>query len=221
MKVKNKIKIILRDSYRIICRISEKVCCLLRKIRAVIIYRGNPKKYVLKKWKDFYGYELNLSNPRTYNEKLQWFKIYGENSPLFGDSILAKKVADKLSVREYVSEIIGEKYLKRIYRVYGSTKEINFEELPDDFVLKNTHDSGSTYIVRNKDNVDKKALFRLECSLKIKYGLLMKEWVYKEVKPLIIAEELLKDSDNSVAKDYKVYCFYGVPKLIHVDVDRF
>ena len=172
------------------------------------------KSYIKKEWKKNFGTDLNLNNPITYNEKLQWEKIYSYNE-------LAQQCADKLKVLDYVKNNIGEQYIKKPIKIYGSIKEINFEELPNKFVIKANHDSGSVLVVKDKNNIDYTKLKFLEMRLKINYGCLSKEWIYDNIKPKLFVEEYLESEDGKDLKDYKVFCFNGEPKLIQVDLERF
>jgi hypothetical protein len=205
-------KIIHKNSY---------LSCLLRRYRYKKSQKIPSEELIKEIFQKNLGYTLNLKNPQFYNEKIQWLKLYGENNPVFGDYELAKKLADKVEVREYISKTIGEKYLKKIYGIYENFGEIDFSSFPDEFVIKASHDSGSVIIVRNKDNIPKEKIDKLRCNLKINFGLAQREWVYKYIKPKIIVEELIKDSSGQLPVDYKVFCFQGEPKLIQVDFDRF
>lgn len=175
-----------------------------------------PDKIYLKfLYKRLLGQDLDLTNPKTFNEKLQWLKLHDRN-PLY------TKMVDKYEVRGYVKEKIGEEYLiPMIAGPWKTADEINFDALPDQFVLKCTHDSGSVNICRDKSLLDisdtRKTLDRC---LKIKFYYLAREWPYKNVKPRIIAEQYISDVDNKEVKDYKLHCFNGRVKLILVCVDR-
>lgn len=182
--------------------------------RKKIICNTPAEHYVKTKWKKKFGEELNLQNPKTYNEKLQWGKVFANNS-------LAKKCADKVEVLEYVRENIGSQYVNEIIAIYPNTKNIDFSKLPKRFVLKATHDSGSVLIVKDKSKIDFKKLEEIERNLKINYGHLKKEWVYNDIKPQIIIQRFLESEDGKSLKDYKVFCFNGEPKIIQVDLDRF
>lgn len=160
------------------------------------------------------GYKLNLNNPKTYNEKLQWLKLHDRN-PYY------TKLVDKYEVKKVVKEKIGEDYVITNYGVWDSFDEINFDELPNKFVLKTTHDSGGVVICSDKGNFNfKKAKNKIERSLKRKHYLLSREWPYKDVKPRIIAEEFLVDESNIELKDYKFFCFNGEPKSMFIATER-
>jgi len=158
--------------------------------------------------------ELDLINPVKYNDKIHWLKLYWKNP-------LAQKCADKYEVREYVKEKIGEKYLNTLYGVYDSVQSIDINKLPVSFVLKGTHGSGFNIICRDKLSFDWKKRFReMYRWLNTNYFWSSKEWVYKNSKPRIVCEKLLSDKSGNLPKDYKIFCFGGVPKLICVDIDR-
>uniref|UniRef100_UPI0040562FD9 ATP-grasp fold amidoligase family protein n=1 Tax=Acetatifactor sp. TaxID=1872090 RepID=UPI0040562FD9 len=160
------------------------------------------------------GYPLNLSNPRTFNEKLQWLKLYDRNLEYI------KKV-DKYAVKNYVIEKIGEQYLIPTLGVWDTFEQISFDELPNQFVLKCTHDSGGIVICRDKSDFDiEAAKYRLSKSLKINYFWGNREWPYKNVKPRIIAEKYMEDSTGNDLIDYKVMCFNGEPKCTFVCENR-
>lgn len=154
-------------------------------------------------------YPLDLDHPKTFNEKLQWLKLYDHRPeyPLMVDKVEAKK---------YVSAIIGENYIIPTIAVYNSTDEIDFNSLPHQFVLKCTHDSGSVIVCKDKEALNRqKALRKLNRRLKYNYFYHNREWPYKEVKPRIIAE-LYLDNDGKELRDYKIYCFHGEPLYCQV-----
>lgn len=160
-------------------------------------------KYRMKK-------KLNLDNPSTFNEKLQWLKIYDRN-PKY------KLMVDKFEVRKIIANSLGEEYLIPLVGVWNKFEDINFEELPDRFVLKTTHDSGSVIICTNKNNFDyRRAKRKLNKSLKSNYYYRGAEWPYKFIKPRIICEKYMVDESGYELKDYKFMCFNGEPKIIQV-----
>lgn len=183
-----------------------------RYIRATPLLKLMPDKYYIKKrYKFKVGKELNLKNPQTFNEKLQWIKLYDRN-PMY------TKMVDKYEVKQYVGEKLGEEYV--IPLVGGPWKhfsEIDFSKLPNQFVLKNTHDSGGIAICRNKPSFDKIAAEKkLEYSLKHNYFYYGREWPYKNVKRQIFAEKYMEDSDSRELRDYKFYCFNGQPRFLYI-----
>jgi len=161
------------------------------------------------------GYTLNIKKPKSYNEKLQWLKLYDRN-PKY------TMMVDKYEVKKYIAEIIGEEYLIPTLKVYDHYSDINFEELPDQFVLKCTHDSGGLVICTNKGVLDyQRALKKIKASYKSNYYYELREWVYKDIKPRIICEEFMDDEEqNNGLTDYKFYCFHGTPIYCQVIKDR-
>lgn len=161
------------------------------------------------------GRKLNLQNPITYNEKLQWLKLYDRN-PLYTNLV------DKYEVRTFISEKIGNEYLIPVIGVYNSAEEINWESLPDKFVLKCTHGSGTNIICLDKSklNIDL-AKEKLNKWMKKSWYWYGREWPYKNVTPRIICEKYMVDESGKELKDYKVFCFNGSPKIIQVDFNRF
>jgi len=161
------------------------------------------------------GKKLDLENPRTYNEKIQWLKLY-DRRPEY------TMMADKYEVRNFIKAKIGEGYLIPMIGLYNTVDEIDFEELPDKFVIKCTHDSGSVVVCTDKSKLEIDSVKRhLQKYLSRNYFLVGREWVYKNISPRIICEEYLVDDSGKELKDYKVFCFDGEPKVIQVDFDRF
>jgi hypothetical protein len=161
------------------------------------------------------GYSLDLKNPRTFNEKLQWLKLYGNLERY-------KDLVDKYEVRKYIAKTIGEKYLIPLIGVYDKFEDIDFNKLPEQFVLKCTHDSGSVVICKDKNNFDiEESKKKLKKYLKRNYYYGKREPQYKNIKPRIICEKYMVDESETELKDYKVFCFNGEPKIIQVHFDRF
>lgn len=161
------------------------------------------------------GYKLNLKNPQTFNEKLQWLKLNNRKPEMV-------KMVDKVAAKEYVASIIGEEYIIPTLGVYNSVDEIDFDKLPNQFVLKCTHDSGGIVICSDKSKLDiEAAKAKLRRGLKVNYYYQNREWPYKQVKPRIIAEQYMIDETGWQLKDYKIFCFNGEPKFIEVDYDRY
>lgn len=171
-----------------------------------------PEEWYLKRqFKKRVGYPLDLKNPRTFNEKLQWLKLHDRN-PLY------TKMVDKYEAKKYVAGIIGEEYIIPTLGVWSHFDEIDFDQLPEQFVLKCTHDSGSIVICTNKAIFNQKtAKKKLERGLRYNYyyagGF---EWPYKNVKPRIIAEKYMVDESQTESQidltDYKFMCFNGKMK---------
>lgn len=160
------------------------------------------------------GRKLNLRNPREYNEKLQWLKL-NDRKPEYSTMV------DKYEVRGYIEDLLGDKYLIPCLGIYDSVDDIDIDALPDRFVLKCTHDSGSVEICKDKSSFDiEGARHRLSQAMKRNYYATYREWPYKYVKPRIIAEGYL-EGDGGDLKDYKVMCFNGEAKIIEVHENRF
>lgn len=159
--------------------------------------------------------KIDLDNPKTFNEKIQWLKLY-DRKPEY------TKMVDKYEVKKYVSDIIGEQYVIPTLGIYNKFEDINFNELPNQFVLKCTHDSGGIVICKDKNEFDiKEARKRINKSLKRNYYKIWREWPYKNVKRRILAEKYMVDESGTELKDYKIFCFNGKAKYIQVDFDRF
>lgn len=170
--------------------------------------------HIKRAWYSRMSYPLNFDNPRTYNEKLQWMKLYDRN-PLYTTMV------DKYAVKEWVANIIGEEYIIPTLGVYDSFDEIDFEHLPNQFVLKCTHDSGGLVICKDKNLLDKvKTKQKIENSLKTDYYAIGREWPYKNVPRKIIAEQYMEDSETKELRDYKFFCFDGKVKWMFIATDR-
>lgn len=191
-----------------------------KKLLNAIIHRGYlrfiPDKLYLRLSYYFkIKQRLNLKEPVSYNEKLQWLKLYDRNPEY-------TRLVDKYQVREYIRSKIGANYLIPLLGVYDSFDEIDFEKLPNEFVLKCTHDSGGIVICKNKKDLNiSEARRKINRALKRNYYYVHREWPYKNLKPRIICEKLMVDESGTELKDYKIFCFNGTPKLIQVDYDRF
>lgn len=160
------------------------------------------------------GYKLNIKNPTTYNEKLQWLKLY------YRKPIMSTMV-DKIEAKNYVSKIIGSEFIIPTIAIYSSVDEIDWDKLPKQFVLKCTHDSGGIVVCKNKDNLNiEVAKKKLRAGLKTSYYALNREWPYKNVIPRIIAEHYMEDESGYELKDYKWFCFDGEPKALFIASDR-
>ena len=159
--------------------------------------------------------KLNLKNPSTYNEKLQWLKLYDHNA-------LYTTLVDKAEVKEYVKSIIGEEYVIPSFGVWDRFEQIDFDSLPTQFVLKCTHDSGGLSICKDKASFDTNEARRkiIKC-LKKNFYYSGREWVYKNVKPRIIAEQYMENSTTKELEDYKFFVFNGQVKLLFVGTNRF
>ena len=158
------------------------------------------------------GKKLNLDNPMTFNEKLSWLKIYNRK-PEYA------LMADKYAVKEYVAGIIGKEYVVENYFVADYWSDIDFSKLPEEFVIKCTHDSGGAIVCRNKCTFDfKAARKRIENHLRINYFYEEREWVYKNIRPRIIIDRLLDDHTGNELRDYKFWCFDGKPTYAYFTI---
>ena len=158
--------------------------------------------------------KLDLKNPQTFNEKLQWLKLNDRKE-------IYTKMVDKYEAKSYVSKIIGNKYIIPTLGIYNNFDEIDFNKLPNQFVIKCTHDSGGLVIVTDKSKLDiKKAKKKINKSLKRNYYYLGREWPYKNVKPRIRVEKYMKDNSTNDLRDYKFFCFNGKCKFFKIDFNR-
>ncbi len=171
------------------------------------------KEHIQKQFINSFGYNPDIDNPTTFNEKLQWLKLYYKNP-------LLTLCADKYKVRDYVKKIIGKKYLTNLLGVYNNENKINFNKLPNKFILKINHGSGQNIICKNKlklNEKDVKNKLKEWIKSSSNHYYFSYEWGYKNIKPKIICEEYLGDN----LLDYKIFCFSGKPICIGVDVGRF
>lgn len=188
----------------------------------------SDENYLKMMWRIKFGTKLDLENPQTFTEKLQWLKLY-DRKPEYTNWV------DKYEVKRIVGDMIGDKYIIPTLGVWDTVEEIDWAALPQQFVLKTTHgsDSSGVVICQNKDEFDKAAAVKkLKKSMKSDVYKTMREWPYKDIKKRVIAEAYLTDSKNvdnqSISiggggqlKDYKFYCFGGVPKFMLIASNRF
>lgn len=189
--------------------------CMLKLYLYKFIVRFIPDSLWIRiQYRRHFGNWPNLKNPRTFNEKLQWLKLYDRN-PLY------TKLVDKYEVKPIVAAQIGEEYIIPTLGVWDKFDDIDFEKLPNQFVLKCTHDSGGLVVVKDKSKFDVTAARKIinKC-LKMNYYWAFREWPYKNVKPRIIAEKYMEDESGYELKDYKIFCFNGVPKALFIATDR-
>lgn len=171
------------------------------KIYLKLLYRYNFNK------------KLNLEEPKTFNEKIQWLKLYNRKDIL-------TDLVDKYKVREYVKEKIGQDYLIPLIWVGDNPDDIPWDNLPNSFVIKANHGSGQNLIIKDKNNIDKKNIEKIiQRWLKYDHYLVGREWAYKNVRRKIIIEKYIKAEDGSNLKDYRFFCFDGNPKFITVDIN--
>jgi hypothetical protein len=185
------------------------ISILLTKINCLL-----PDKFYLKLlFRLKMGKKLNLDQPKSYSEKLQWLKLYDRN-PLY------TSLVDKSLVKEYVSKIIGCNHVIPTLGVWNKFEEIDFSQLPNQFVLKCTHDSGGLVICKDKSKLNIECAKKtIKKALKSKYYRSYREWPYKNVVPRIIAETYMEDESGEL-KDYKFFCFDGKVKALFIASDR-
>lgn len=161
--------------------------------------------------------KIDLKNPRTLNEKMQYLKLFE-----YRNNVLVTRCSDKLSVRDYVDEKGCREILNDLYNVYERVEDIKWDELPEKFVLKCTHGSGGNIICQDKNKLDiKDAKRKLKKWLKNDFGLERVEFAYEGIKRKIICEKFIETKDGLPPKDYKIFCSYGSPKMLFVASERY
>ncbi len=175
----------------------------------------SDKYYLSVLWKMKMGYELDWKHPKTFNEKLQWLKLY-DRKPEY------TLLVDKYRVKQWVADRIGEQYVIPTLAVYNSVEEIDLELLPNKFVLKCNHDSGSVVICREKSEFNLSAAKqKLGSAMKNNFYSVAREWPYKGVEPCVFAEQYIQDNEGEGLIDYKFFCFNGDPDCVMVCLDRY
>lgn len=201
--------------YKKILSVIKHPSLILLKLDKMNLIRLSDKKFIEYRFLSEMGYKLNLKSPQTFNEKLQWLKLYDRNPEY-------TKMVDKYEVREYIKEKIGEEYLIPLIGVYDKFDDIDFDKLSNQFVIKCNHDSGGLIICKDKNRLDiETARKKINRSLKTNYYYSGREWPYKNVKPKILIEKYMEDSNKSDLIDYKLFCFNGIPKIVLVCSERF
>ena len=174
----------------------------------------DDKTYIRIEWFFKMDYHLNIDHPSTLNEKIQWLKLYNRKPEY-------SRMVDKYEVKNYIHEILGEGYTIKTIGVWDSAYDIPWAQLPNQFVLKCTHDSHGLVICKDKNQLDiNVAINRLQNSLDTNYYLQHREWPYKNVKPRIICEEYKEDPLTKELSDYKFYMFNGSFKLLNITTGR-
>ena len=192
---------------------------LISKAFSFLDHRGmfdflDDKLYLELSYRAVFGKKLDLVNPKTYSEKLQWLKLY-DHRPEYSSMV------DKYEVKRYVSERIGAEHVIPTLGVWDSFDQIDFSLLPNQFVLKCTHDSGGLVICKDKESFDvRKAENKIRKSLQHNYFLSGREWPYKNVKPRILAETYMEDPEDMELRDYKFFAFDGEVKALFIATDR-
>jgi glycosyltransferase len=174
----------------------------------------SDKTFTVWKFRLILGYSPNLREPKTFNEKLNWLKLYDKKAEY-------QTYVDKYDVRTFIKETIGEEYLIPLIAVYPSPEEIEWERLPNKFVLKCTTGSGGNIICKDKTKLDiKKATQKLNSFCKHNYYYVNREAQYKNIVPRIVCEKFISETEIT-PNDYKVYCFNGKARLLEFHIDRF
>ena len=156
----------------------------------------------------------NLKHPKTYNEKLQWLKLNDRKD-------IYTTIVDKYEVKKYIEKKIGEEYIIPTLGIYDNFDDIDFDKLPNQFVIKCTHDSEGIVICKDKSRFDKeKAKKKINKALKYNFYYIGREWPYKNIKPRIMVEKYMENAEDKELKDYKFFCFNGKPKAMFVASDR-
>lgn len=173
------------------------------------------KLYISVLFKRRLGYRMDWKNPRSFNQKLQWMKLYDRN-PAYSE------LADKVRVRDYVRERIGEQFLIPVLGIYENAEQIDFDSLPNRFVLKCNHGAKYNIICKDKNKFDiNKARYQLNAWLQEEFWRKKREYHYKSIVSKIICEQYMEDSVTGGLNDYKVFMIHGEPIMIQVDMDRF
>ena len=197
----------------------NKLMVILRKINTFLSVKGffvflSDEAFLKMRYRLSTGKKLDLSNPKTFNEKIQWLKIHNKNPEY-------TPMVDKVLVKEYVASVIGEEYVVPTIGVWDDPYDIDFDALPNQFVLKCNHDSGGNVICHNKADLDtQNVLKKLRKTQKRSAYNSGREWPYKNVKRKILAETYLEDAQTQELRDYKFFCFNGEAKLLFIASDR-
>lgn len=168
----------------------------------------SDEAYTIRQYKLRTGRTLDLTSPETFNEKLQWLKLY-DRKPVYTTMV------DKYAVKDFLARRIGKEHIVPLLGVWERFDEIPFDALPDQFVLKTTHGSSGMAVCRDKSRFDRAAMkAKFDKALKRNYYLHCREWPYKDVKPRIIAERYMQDGDTENLNVYRVFNFSGVPTIV-------
>ena len=185
-------------------------------VNAILGFYDNmpDDEFIRKQYFLVFGRKVNLENPVTFYDKIQWLKIHDRNPEY-------NRIVDKYEAKIHAANLIGEEYIIPSYGVWENFDDIDFDALPNQFVLKCTHDSGSLVVVRDKNSHDMKQSRQfLKKRLRRNLYRYAREWVYKDVKPRILAEKYMEEAAGDALIDYKFLCFNGTPKFCEVITDR-
>lgn len=187
------------------------MCVIWDTLSPVIV---SDKLFLKVKFRLLMGYWPNFKNPRTFNEKIQWLKIYGRTND---DLILT----DKYLVKKYIEDKIGKQYVIPLLGVWDKPEDVDFDSLPSRFVIKCNHNSGGIYVCKDKTKIDiEKIRNRLRNGLKADYYVCSREHAYKGIPRKIIAEEYMEDNETKELRDYKFFCFNGEPRIMFIASGR-
>ncbi len=189
--------------------------CIANIYREIIFLLCSDEKYLIRKHYRINGKAPNLTNPETFTEKLLYLMLHYRNP-------LETLCADKFFAQEYVKACGLDEILRPIIATYNSIDDLEFDNLPDEFFLKCNHLSGNNMIINKSENPDYRFIKKFfKQALKINYYYSGREYCYKNIRPILIAEECLKDKEGNLPKDYKFYCFNGEPKYFMVSEGEF
>lgn len=172
----------------------------------------SDEKYIQMKYRIIFGQDINLDNPLTFNEKMNWLKLNYRNP-------IMTLMADKYWVKQYVAKVIGKEYVVPCYGHWKKLEELDFKQLPAVFFLKSNQDSGGGVLIDQRKGVDMKALknrFSAKNITKNNWFWVSREWGYKHIEPCILAEEFLDEGTGHELQDYKFWCFNGKPTYIYI-----
>ena len=174
----------------------------------------SDKTFLQKKYKLRMNKKLDLSNPQTFSEKLQWLKLYDREK-------IYTKLVDKYEVKSFVAKTIGNEYIISTIGVFDKFEDIDFSKLPKQFVIKCTHDSGGLVVVKDKNEINIKEIKKqINKYLNRNFYYLNREWPYKNIRPRIIIEKYMEDNKTKELRDYKFFCFNGKVKFMFIATDR-
>lgn len=202
--------------------LNRKICEVIKNPLLFWIFLANrgffdymdDEKYLAIRYRCILKRKLNINKPLSFNEKLQWLKIHDRKA-------VYESMVDKCNAKAFAASRIGENYIIPTYGVWDSFDDINFDALPNSFVVKCTHDSGGIVIVKDKSKINyKKMKSKINTMLEKNFYRFGREWPYKNLHPKIIIEEYLHDATNPNYSegliDYKFYCFNGIPKFLYI-----
>lgn len=207
----------MNDFFRKIRKAVNNPWLVLAHIANKLYWMFSDKTYLSILFKAYLGKWIDWKNPKTFNEKLQWLKVYDRNPEY-------TKMVDKVGAKEYVASKIGKEYIIPTLGVWDSPDDIELDKLPNQFVLKCSHNSGGLFICKDKNKLTDLEWNRikenLRKGLKVNFYMKFREWPYKNVERKILAEKYIVDDSGCELKDYKFFCFDGTPKYVLVATDR-